>query len=86
MTNPSTENTMTTYEIKGMTVVAIDRHGEVTDLNASGEPCQTAADLRDFIGQIYREGGFAFDRDVDNCDDARDPSEIRDELLAAVTG
>jgi hypothetical protein len=50
--------TTKTFEIKGLTVVAIDEHGEGTDLNAAGEPCRSADDLRAFVREMERQGFY----------------------------
>lgn len=49
---------MTTHEIRGMTVVAVDEYGEASDLNAGGEPCRTADDLRAFVAELRRQGYY----------------------------
>ena len=43
-------------DIDAMTVIATDRHGEPCDLNAEGEPCTSAGDLADFVGELLDQG------------------------------
>jgi hypothetical protein len=55
-----------------MTVIRVDSHGEMHDLNAGGAPCVTLAELRDFIAQLEDVGAI--------------DSSTRDDLLGQVDG
>lgn len=72
---------MSTYalDLDGLTVYITDGGGR-RDLNASGEPCRTLAELRAFIDDIYAEGGFKSSPDAD----AAPARAIRDRLLAEI--
>jgi hypothetical protein len=48
-----------------MTVVHVDNHGEMHDLNAGGAPCVTSGELRVFIAQLADQGAI----DAATCDD-----------------
>ena len=53
-----------TVSLSDLTVYATDTDtGEVTDLNASGEPCTSPADLRSFVRELRAAG--AYGRDVE---------------------
>lgn len=56
-----------TYRIDmdSLTVIRTDRNGEDFDLNADGYPCETVANLREFIAELCEQGAF----DVDTRDD-----------------
>ena len=51
---------MTTFTVDhdSLTVIATDEAGEHHDLNATGEPCATLDELRDFIGELCEQGFF----------------------------
>lgn len=53
-----------THEVSttDMTVYYTDENGEVFDLNAHGEPCETMSDLRAFVATLHEQG--AYDEDV----------------------
>ena len=54
---------MTTYKISidDLTVLATDEHGQVDNLNATGEPCTTLGDLRHFVCELHAEGAYDAD-------------------------
>ena len=50
--------------LSDLTIYAIDTAtGETTDLNATGEPCANATDLRAFVRELRAAG--AYGRDVE---------------------
>ena len=55
-------------DLDNLTVIRTDRNGEDFDLNAEGAPCESIAELREFVAELCEQG--AFDGDT------------RDELLA----
>lgn len=65
-------STTTTFRASttDLTVYAIDSHGEVSDLNATGEPCATVADLAAFVAELSEQGYY--------------DAETRDALLAEI--
>lgn len=82
---------MTSYTIQGLTVVAIGRYGETTNLNADGEPCMNAADLRAFVNALHDQRCFlqGLIEDADRAGEnytglTERAATIRDELLAQV--
>lgn len=52
--------TNTTFRVctTDLTVYATDSHGEVTDMNATGEPCADFTDLRNFVQALCAEGAY----------------------------
>lgn len=48
-----------------VTVLAVSEDGSVEDLNAKGDPCVTAADLRSFLAEL-RTQGCPVDLDLDD--------------------
>ncbi len=53
-----------TVSLSDLTVYATDTDtGETTDLNATGEPCANATDLRAFVRELRAAG--AYGRDVE---------------------
>jgi hypothetical protein len=48
--------------LSDLTVYATDADtGETVDLNATGEPCANATDLRAFVSELRRQGYYALD-------------------------
>ena len=49
-----------TYAINlaALTIIATDETGESYDLNASGEPCVSADDLRAFVAELHNQGAY----------------------------
>ena len=41
-----------------LTVIAVDERGEEHDLNAGGDPCHSADDLRAFIRELHEQGAY----------------------------
>ena len=61
---------MSTYthraSLSDLTVYATDADtGETTDLNATGEPCANATDLRAFVSELRKQGLYG--RDVETA-------------------
>jgi hypothetical protein len=54
-----------TLDADNLTVIAIDKHGEMRDLNAEGEPCTTPQELSDFIDELLDQGVITADVHTD---------------------
>lgn len=59
-----------TIDHDDLTVTVTQDNGERDDLNATGEPCQTLDDLRDFVRELHDQGAY--------------DAETRDRLLADI--
>lgn len=48
-------------DLDAMTVTITHGTGERFDLNATGEPCRSTADLRAFVRELYAQGVYGRD-------------------------
>lgn len=63
---------MNTYalDLSALTIIRTDAHGESHDLNADGDPCETAAELADLARELEAQGYYG--------------PEVTAELLASI--
>ena len=52
---------MTRYTVRALSVLAVHPDGSTDDLNAKGNPCESAADLRAFIADLHAQGAYDAD-------------------------
>lgn len=70
---------MTTHHIDldHLTVIATDENGESFDLNATGEPCTSLSDLRDFVVELHGQRAFDVDTMRSLLNDCGSPRFVR---------
>ena len=66
-----------TVDLSRLTVIATDESGESFDLNATGEPCTSLADLCDFVIELHGQRAFDVDTMRDLLNDCGGPRFVR---------